>query len=56
MIGADLRSEQQLLLTIPGKVIKEVSLSHHGDKIQPRVRGQVIKCRKHSEEPDSAQQ
>ena len=56
VIRADLRSEQKLLLRIPGKVIREVSSSRHGSKEHPGVRGQIIKCRKHSEEADQAKQ
>lgn len=48
MIRADLRSEQRLLLRIPGKVIREVSSSRHGDKVHAGVRGRIIKWRKHS--------
>lgn len=54
-IRADLRSEQSLL-GIPGKVITEVSYSHHGSKVHPGVRGWIIKSCKHSEEAGPTQQ
>lgn len=56
VIRADLRSEQRLLLRIPGKVIWEVSLCCHGTKVHPGARGRIIKCCKHGDEADPARQ
>lgn len=49
------RSEQRRLLRTPGNVIREVSLSRHGNGVHQGVRGWIIKRHKHSEEANPTQ-